>query len=87
MIDLFYQHRVDPKVPIENVAGTVKELIQQGKVRYFGLSEAGAKTLQELVFSRALHQIREHLVSDCEKAAAAATGALPGCGHRRNHDH
>ena len=43
-IDLLYQHRVDPDVPIEDVAGTVKELIQRGKVRYFGLSEAGAAT-------------------------------------------
>src|SRR5580693_2274008 len=40
VIDLFYQHRVDPNVPIEDVAGAVKELIQQGKVKYFGLSEA-----------------------------------------------
>jgi aryl-alcohol dehydrogenase-like predicted oxidoreductase len=45
-IDLFYQHRVDPDVPIEEVAGTVKELIQEGKVKYFGLSEAGAKTIR-----------------------------------------
>ncbi|MGC2183146.1 MAG: aldo/keto reductase [Terriglobales bacterium] len=45
-IDLFYQHRVDPEVPIEDVAGTVKELIQQGKVKHFGLSEAGAKTIR-----------------------------------------
>jgi aryl-alcohol dehydrogenase-like predicted oxidoreductase len=45
-IDLFYQHRVDPKVPIEDVAGAVKDLIQQGKVRHFGLSEAGAKTIR-----------------------------------------
>ncbi|RKH32856.1 aldo/keto reductase [Corallococcus praedator] len=44
-IDLFYQHRVDPNVPIEEVAGTVKELIQQGKVKHFGLSEAGAQTI------------------------------------------
>src|SRR3982750_149188 len=42
VIDLFYQHRVDPDVPIEDVAGTVKDLIQEGKVKYFGLSEAGA---------------------------------------------
>src|SRR5579859_3362698 len=41
VIDLFYQHRVDPNVPIEDVAGTVKELIQAGKVKHFGLSEAG----------------------------------------------
>ncbi len=45
-IDLLYQHRVDPNVPIEDVAGTVKELIQQGKVRCFGLSEASASTLR-----------------------------------------
>ncbi len=46
VIDLFYQHRVDDKVPIEDVAGAVKELIQQGKVKHFGLSEAGAKTIR-----------------------------------------
>ena len=45
-IDLFYQHRVDPEVPIEEVAGAVKDLIQQGKVKHFGLSEAGAKTIR-----------------------------------------
>jgi aryl-alcohol dehydrogenase-like predicted oxidoreductase len=45
-IDLFYQHRVDPNVPIEDVAGAVAELIREGKVRYFGLSEAGAKTIR-----------------------------------------
>jgi aryl-alcohol dehydrogenase-like predicted oxidoreductase len=44
-IDLFYQHRVDPNVPIEDVAGTVKELIRDGKVRHFGLSEASAQTI------------------------------------------
>jgi len=46
VIDLLYQHRVDPDVPIENVAGTVKELIQAGKVKHFGLSEAGAATIR-----------------------------------------
>ena len=45
-IDLFYQHRVDPQVPIEEVAGTVGELVQEGKVRCFGLSEAGAETIR-----------------------------------------
>ena len=45
-IDLLYQHRVDPNVPIEEVAGTVKELIQEGKVRHFGLSEAGVQTIR-----------------------------------------
>src|SRR6476661_611503 len=47
VIDLLYQHRVDPDVPIEDVAGTVKELIQQGKVKHFGLSEAGAQTIRK----------------------------------------
>ena len=46
VIDLFYQHRVDPSVPIEDVAGAVKDLIQQGKVKHFGLSEAGAGTIR-----------------------------------------
>ena len=46
VIDLIYQHRVDPKVPIEDVAGTVRELIQEGKVRHFGLSEAAAATIR-----------------------------------------
>src|SRR5579883_611809 len=46
VIDLFYQHRVDSEVPIEDVAGAVKDLIQQGKVKHFGLSEAGAQTLR-----------------------------------------
>src|SRR5271163_4121796 len=45
-IDLFYQHRVDPDVPIEDVAGAVQDLIQEGKVKHFGLSEAGAKTIR-----------------------------------------
>ncbi len=46
VIDLLYQHRVDPNVPIEDVAGTVKDLIKEGKVKYFGLSEAGANTIR-----------------------------------------
>ena len=46
VIDLYYQHRVDPNVPIEDVAGTVKELIRAGKVKHFGLSEAGVQTIR-----------------------------------------
>src|SRR5947208_14157427 len=46
VIDLFYQHRVDPDVPIEDVAGAVKDLIRQGKVKHFGLSEAGVRTIR-----------------------------------------
>ncbi|OXA80742.1 Predicted oxidoreductase [Flavobacterium aquidurense] len=47
VIDLFYQHRVDPNIPIEDVAGTVKDLIQEGKVKYFGLSEAGVESIRK----------------------------------------
>src|SRR5205814_5615895 len=47
-IDLFYQHRVDPEVPIEDVAGAVKELIAEGKVKHFGLSEAGITTIRRV---------------------------------------
>jgi aryl-alcohol dehydrogenase-like predicted oxidoreductase len=54
MIDLFYQHRVDPEVPIEDVAGTVKELIREGKVNHFGLSEPGANTIRR---AHAIHPV------------------------------
>src|SRR5271165_1067097 len=47
VIDLFYQHRIDPNVPIEEVAGAVKDLIREGKVKHFGLSEAGAQTIRQ----------------------------------------
>lgn len=53
-IDLLYQHRVDPNVPIEDVAGTVKELIQEGKVKHFGLSEAGVQTIRR---AHAVHPV------------------------------
>ena len=53
-IDLLYQHRVDPNVPIEDVAGTVKELVQAGKVKHFGLSEAGAQTIRK---AHAVHPV------------------------------
>ncbi|MGW8317290.1 MAG: aldo/keto reductase [Bacteroidales bacterium] len=54
VIDLLYQHRVDPEVPIEEVAGTVKDLIQEGKVKHFGLSEAGIKTIRR---AHAVHHV------------------------------
>lgn len=54
VIDLFYQHRVDPEVPIEDVAGTVSELVKAGKVRHFGLSEAGAETIRR---AHAVHPV------------------------------
>ena len=54
VIDLFYQHRVDPQVPVEDVAGTVKDLIQQGKVRHFGMSEAGVPSIRR---AHAVHPV------------------------------
>src|SRR5205809_4055334 len=54
VIDLYYQHRVDPDIPMEDVAGAVKELIEQGKVKYWGLSEAGAKTIRK---AHAVHPV------------------------------
>jgi aryl-alcohol dehydrogenase-like predicted oxidoreductase len=54
VIDLFYQHRVDPDVPIEDVAGAVKDLIQEGKVKHFGLSEAGVQTIRR---AHAVHPV------------------------------
>jgi aryl-alcohol dehydrogenase-like predicted oxidoreductase len=60
VIDLFYQHRVDPNVPIEDVAGAVKDLIKEGKVKHFGLSEAGVKTI------RRAHAIQEVAVLQSE---------------------
>lgn len=53
-IDLFYQHRVDPSIPIEEVAGTLKDLIQEGKIRHYGLSEAGADTIRK---AHAVHPV------------------------------
>lgn len=54
VIDLFYQHRVDPAVPVEDVAGTLKDLIQEGKIRHYGLSEAGTETLRR---AHAIHPV------------------------------
>jgi aryl-alcohol dehydrogenase-like predicted oxidoreductase len=70
VIDLLYQHRVDPNVPIEDVAGTVKELIQAGKVKHFGLSEAGVKTIRQ---AHAVARAR-----DRGAALAGGVGDRPG---------
>jgi aryl-alcohol dehydrogenase-like predicted oxidoreductase len=70
VIDLFYQHRVDPQVPIEEVAGTVKDLIQEGKVKHFGMSEAGVETIRRahaLQPLAALHS--EYSMFTCEPEA------------------
>src|SRR5438046_10470778 len=53
-MDLYYQHRVDPQVPIEDVAGTMKELISEGKIKHWGLSEAGVQTIRR---AHAIHPV------------------------------
>ncbi|BDZ48584.1 hypothetical protein GCM10025867_08250 [Frondihabitans sucicola] len=68
-IDVLYQHRFDPNVPIEDVAGTVKELIDAGKVKYFGLSEAGEKTI------RAAHAVQPVSVLQTEFSSSNATSS------------
>jgi aryl-alcohol dehydrogenase-like predicted oxidoreductase len=75
-IDLFYQHRVDPAVPIEDVAGAVKDLIQAGKVKHFGLSEAGAETI------RRAHAVRPVTAVQSEYSMwwrAPEEAVLPAC--------
>lgn len=76
-IDLLYQHRVDPKVPIEDVAGTVKDLIKEGKVLYFGLSEASAKTIRRAHAVQAVSAVQTEysfMERDVEK-----NGVLKAC--------
>ena len=65
-IDLFYQHRVDPNVPIEDVAGTVGDLIREGKVKHFGLSEAGARSI------RRAHAVQPVAALECGQDGLAA---------------
>ena len=78
VIDLFYQHRVDPDVPIEDVAGTVGELVAAGKVRHFGLSEAGAATIRR---AHAVHPVTavqsRVLAVDPRSGARGAADAAP----------
>jgi len=72
-IDLLYQHRVDPAVPIEEVAGTVGELVKQGKVRFFGLSEAGTANTRSLGRSR--------LPGCCTRAGTSCRSPAPSAGN------
>lgn len=80
-IDLFYQHRVDPDVPIEDVAGAVMELIAEGKVKHFGLSEAGIQTI------RRAHAVQPITAVQSEyslfwRSRSRASADLGGTGHR-----
>ena len=68
VIDLFYQHRVDPNVPIEDVAGAVKDLIQEGKVKHFGLSEAGVQDHPPRTRSPAGHGSPERIFAVDERS-------------------
>jgi aryl-alcohol dehydrogenase-like predicted oxidoreductase len=67
-IDLLYQHRVDPNVPIEDVAGAVKELIQEGKVKHFGLSEAGVQTIRRAHATQPVTALQSEYSRSVEKA-------------------
>jgi aryl-alcohol dehydrogenase-like predicted oxidoreductase len=67
-IDLLYQHRVDPNVPIEDVAGAVKELIEEGKVKHFGLSEAGVQTIRRAHAARPVTALQSEYSRSVEKA-------------------
>jgi aryl-alcohol dehydrogenase-like predicted oxidoreductase len=67
-IDLLYQHRVDPNVPIEDVAGAVKELIEEGKVKHFGLSEAGVQTIRHAHAAQPVTALQSEYSRSVEKA-------------------
>ena len=73
-IELCYQHRVDPEVPIEDVAGAIKELIGQGKVKHFGLSEAGAANVSS---SRHLPEVRARITESSALTTRVSSGAWP----------
>lgn len=80
-IDLCYQHRVDPKVPIEDVAGTVKQLIQEGKIRHFGLSEAGGATIRRAHAEQPVTAIQNEYSVWTRLAARAQAVDRPHSGH------
>jgi aryl-alcohol dehydrogenase-like predicted oxidoreductase len=77
VIDLFYQHRVDPNVPIEDVAGTLKNLIQEGKIKHYGLSEAGANTIRR---AHAVHPVTAVQNQYSIWTREPETEVLPVCG-------
>ena len=81
-IDLLYQHRVDPNVPIEDVAGAVKELIQQGKVKHFGLSEAGVQDDSPRTRRPAGHRAAKRILAVVEEAGEGSDPDARGTRHR-----
>ena len=81
-IDLFYQHRVDPAVPIEDVAGAVKDLIQAGKVRHFGMSEAGVQTIRRAHAVQPRHRSAKRVFLGGRRPEAEVLPTLRGTRHR-----
>jgi aryl-alcohol dehydrogenase-like predicted oxidoreductase len=81
-IDLFYQHRVDPNVPIEDVAGTVKELIQQGKVKHFGMSEAGVQSIRRSLEVHPVAGAPERILALVARAGVGYPTDAGRTGHR-----
>ena len=81
-IDLFYQHRVDPEVPIEDVAGAVKDLIQAGKVKHFGLSEAGAKTIRRAHAVQPVTAVQSEYSLWWRAPGSGSAAGAGGTGHR-----
>ena len=81
-IDLFYQHRVDPNVPIEDVAGAVKDLIREGKVKHFGLSEAGAQTIRRAHAVQPVDGAAERVLAVVARARAGDPADARGARHR-----
>ena len=81
-IDPFYQHRVDPNVPIEEVASTVKDLIREGKVRHFGLSEAGVQTIRRSPCGSAGHGTRKRILTVVAGARERDPSDARGTRHR-----
>ena len=81
-IDLFYQHRVDPDVPIEDVAGAVKDLIQEGKVKYFGLSEPGVQTIRRAHAVQPIAAVQNEYSLWWRKPEAEVIPVPRGTGHR-----
>src|SRR5437879_10850640 len=79
-IDLLYQHRVDPNVPIEDVAGAVKDLIHEGKVKHFGLSEAGAQTIRRAHAIQPVTALQSEYSLWWRKHEADVLGELEGLG-------
>jgi len=81
-IDLLYQHRVDPNVPIEDVAGAVKDLIAAGKVRHFGLSEAAADTIRRAHAVQPVRRDPKRILAVDPRPRAGGAASLRGTGHR-----